>query len=309
MCGIKYLRTEMQPKISIIIPVYNVEKYIAECLESCINQTLKEIEIILVDDCGNDRSMEIVKEYARRDSRIRIIQMAENQKSMLARFEGAKVAKADYIMFLDSDDFLELNTCEIALQEGFDYITFGMFRYCQGKRRKLFIFNHQEFLSLKDYSNWLYRQKYPNLSMVGKLIKKDKFLKAMDSFTKRKISMAEDVMVNFFLICECEKFLNLSDVLYNYRLNMASTSQTNNLKKIKTNYQDLEFVLSTIQNASNKNQKIASLYLTQLKDEQQKTMCKIKSIEGRLSFKDKLERFFFKKSFALRRKIRVKLGL
>ncbi|MBX7490429.1 glycosyltransferase family 2 protein [Helicobacter turcicus] len=86
-------------KVSIIIPVYNTEKYIAEALESCINQTLQEIEIIVVDDCGSDRSIEIAQEYANKDSRIKIIKNVENQKLMLARFEGAKVAKADYYVF------------------------------------------------------------------------------------------------------------------------------------------------------------------------------------------------------------------
>ncbi|MBR2159560.1 MAG: glycosyltransferase, partial [Campylobacter sp.] len=56
------------PKVSIIIPVYNVEKYISECLDSCINQTLQDIEIIIVDDCGSDKSIDIVKEYAKKDS-------------------------------------------------------------------------------------------------------------------------------------------------------------------------------------------------------------------------------------------------
>ena len=66
------------PKISIIIPVYNVERYISECLESCIKQTLKDIEIIIVDDCGSDKSIDIVKEYAKKDSRIKIIKNNQN---------------------------------------------------------------------------------------------------------------------------------------------------------------------------------------------------------------------------------------
>lgn len=64
--------------ISIILPTYNVEKYIARALESCINQTFKDIEIIVVDDCGNDKSIEIAKEYAIKDNRIKIIHNEEN---------------------------------------------------------------------------------------------------------------------------------------------------------------------------------------------------------------------------------------
>ena len=300
----------MQPKISIIIPVFNVEQYIAECSESCIHQTLKEIEILIVDDCGSDRSIEIAREYASRDSRIKIIKNAENQKLMLARFEGAKEAKADYIMFLDSDDFLDLNACELALQDGFDYIAFGAFQfYDGGDKQEFFTFEKQEFLSLEHYTNWLYGQKYPNQSIWGKLIKKEKYLKAINSFNLSKISMAEDVLVNFFLICECERFLNLSDTLYYYRFNQYSTSHTKNIEKIKSNYKDLYFVFETIQKYSNKNKKISSLYIILLKDELQKTALKIKSMEGRLCFLDKLERFFFQRYFVMRRKIRMRFGV
>lgn len=99
-------------QISIILPTYNVEKYIARALESCINQTFKDIEIIVVDDCGNDKSIDIAKEYASKDDRIKIIHNEENLKLLRARYEGAKVATSPYIMFLDSDDYLELNACE-----------------------------------------------------------------------------------------------------------------------------------------------------------------------------------------------------
>ncbi|EAI1469788.1 glycosyltransferase [Campylobacter jejuni] len=99
-------------QISIILPTYNVEKYIARALESCINQTFKDIEIIVVDDCGNDKSIDIAKEYASKDDRIKIIHNEENLKLLRARYEGAKVVTSPYIMFLDSDDYLELNACE-----------------------------------------------------------------------------------------------------------------------------------------------------------------------------------------------------
>ncbi|EDP2235942.1 glycosyltransferase family 2 protein, partial [Campylobacter jejuni] len=99
-------------KISIILPTYNVEQYIARAIESCINQTFKNIEIIVVDDCGSDKSIDIVKEYAKKDDRIKIIHNEENLKLLRARYEGVKVANSPYIMFLDPDDYLELNACE-----------------------------------------------------------------------------------------------------------------------------------------------------------------------------------------------------
>lgn len=79
-------------KISIILPTYNVEQYIARAIESCINQTFKNIEIIVVDDCGSDESIDIAKEYAKKDERIKIIHNEENLGLLRARYEGVKAA-------------------------------------------------------------------------------------------------------------------------------------------------------------------------------------------------------------------------
>ena len=98
-------------KISVIIPVYNVEKYIIECIESIINQTLKDIEIIVVNDGTKDNSIKIVEEYLS-DKRIKIINKANGGLSS-ARNEGMKVAKGEYIYFIDSDDFINEDVLEV----------------------------------------------------------------------------------------------------------------------------------------------------------------------------------------------------
>ncbi len=92
-------------KVSIIIPVYNVEKYISQCLESAINQSLKDIEIIIVDDCGSDKSMDIAQEYAKNDNRIKIIKNRQNQGPFTSRNNAVLAANGEYLVFLDSDDF------------------------------------------------------------------------------------------------------------------------------------------------------------------------------------------------------------
>ena len=121
------------PKVSIIIPVYNVEKYIRECLESCINQTLKDIEIIIVDDCGSDKSMDIAKEYAKKDGRIKIIYNKQNQGPFVSRNNAAIKASGEYLLCLDSDDFLDLKACEIAYnatKDGYyDIVKFNAYNY------------------------------------------------------------------------------------------------------------------------------------------------------------------------------------
>ena len=95
-----------QPLISVIIPVYGVEKYISQCLESVINQTYKNLEIIVVNDGTKDRSAEIAKEYAAKDSRMKVYDF-ENGGVSLARNRGVELANGEYIAYLDSDDWVD----------------------------------------------------------------------------------------------------------------------------------------------------------------------------------------------------------
>lgn len=101
------------PKVSILLPVYNVEKYIGRCIRSILCQSFRNFELIVVDDASPDSSMDIVNEYALGDSRIRIIRKERNEGLMSARRAGYLNAKGDYIVFCDSDDFLPVNSIEI----------------------------------------------------------------------------------------------------------------------------------------------------------------------------------------------------
>ena len=102
----------MSIKVSIIVPVYNVQDYLSECIESLINQTLKDIEIILVNDGSTDNSLEICKNYAKKDNRIYIIDKKNGGLSS-ARNRGLDIAKGEYILFVDSDDYIINTACEI----------------------------------------------------------------------------------------------------------------------------------------------------------------------------------------------------
>ena len=105
----------MNPLISIIIPVYNTEKHLSKCLDSAINQTLKNIEIIVVNDCSPDNSEEIIKSYIQKDTRITYLKHDINKGLLQTRRDGLVVAKGEYILALDSDDWLDLDACaEIA---------------------------------------------------------------------------------------------------------------------------------------------------------------------------------------------------
>ena len=99
-------------KISVIVPVYNVEKFIKRCLDSIINQTMRDLEIILVNDGSTDNSGKICDEYAQLDNRITVIHK-ENGGLSSARNTGLDVATGEWIAFVDSDDYIEKNMYEV----------------------------------------------------------------------------------------------------------------------------------------------------------------------------------------------------
>ncbi|EFP0107585.1 glycosyltransferase family 2 protein, partial [Campylobacter jejuni] len=236
-------------KISIILPTYNVEQYIARAIESCINQTFKNIEIIVVDDCGSDKSIDIVKEYAKKDDRIKIIHNEENLKLLRARYEGVKVANSPYIMFLDPDDYLELNACEecmkILKNNEIDLLFFNAFVLENNNKieRKL---NFQEKCYVKkDFLKELLKTKNLFWTVWAKVIKKELYLKAVGliSLENAKINMAEDVLLYYPLINISNTIFHLSKNLYNYQINNFSITKTLTLQNIKTNIQEQDNVL------------------------------------------------------------------
>ncbi|EHV2955558.1 glycosyltransferase family 2 protein [Campylobacter jejuni] len=236
-------------KISIILPTYNVEQYIARAIESCINQTFKNIEIIVVDDCGSDESIDIAKEYAKKDDRIKIIHNEENLKLLRARYEGVKVANSPYIMFLDPDDYLELNACEecmkILKNNEIDLLFFNAFVLENNNKieRKL---NFQEKCYVKkDFLKELLKTKNLFWTVWAKVIKKELYLKAVGliSLENAKINMAEDVLLYYPLINISNTIFHLSKNLYNYQINNFSITKTLTLQNIKTNIQEQDNVL------------------------------------------------------------------
>ncbi|GHT70837.1 glycosyl transferase [Endomicrobiia bacterium] len=129
------------PTISVIIPIYNVESYIQQCLESVLAQTFQNIEILCVNDCGTDNSMQIVKKYAQKDNRIKIVDLEINKGLGAARNAGLKIAGGKYIACIDSDDYVEPDmfklSCNKLEETGFDSVWVNM---------KIFDDNKQYFL-------------------------------------------------------------------------------------------------------------------------------------------------------------------
>ena len=99
-------------KVSVITPMYNCEKFISETIESVLNQTYTNWEMIIIDDCSTDKSKQIVKQYIERDKRIRLIALNENSGAAVARNKGIEVSSGRFIAFLDGDDLWEPNKLE-----------------------------------------------------------------------------------------------------------------------------------------------------------------------------------------------------
>lgn len=155
----------MKPKISIIVPVYNVEKYLDRCVQSLIHQTLKDIEIILVDDQSPDNCPLMCDDYAKNDPRIRVIHKKNGGLGM-ARNSGIEVAQGEYISFIDSDDFVDTKTYETlynkALEKELDTCFFRSCRYLDNGKIEHVKDSTKEayFLNEKDRKQFL-------LEMVG----------------------------------------------------------------------------------------------------------------------------------------------
>ncbi|EJE1987484.1 beta-1,3 galactosyltransferase [Campylobacter jejuni] len=259
-------------QISIILPTYNVEKYIARALESCINQTFKDIKIIVVDDCGNDKSIDIAKEYASKDDRIKIIHNEENLKLLRARYEGAKVATSPYIMFLDSDDYLELNACEECIKildmgggGKIDLLCFEAFITNAKKSIKKLNIKQGKYNN-KEFTMQILKTKNPFWTMWAKIIKKDIYLKAFNMLNLKKeikINMAEDALLYYPLTILSNEIFYLTQPLYTQHVN--SNSITNNINSLEANIQEHKIVLNVLKSIKNKKTPLYFLIIYLLK--------------------------------------------
>ncbi len=143
---------QQNPCISVIIPVYNVEEYLAECLDSILNQTLRQIEIICINDGSTDSSPKILDEYAKKDNRIRVIHQ-ENKGLSTSRNVGFKIATGEFVYMIDSDDYLELDALE------------KMYCLCKANRLDILFFDLVSFYDEtgETYPSKLKRESCPNV--------------------------------------------------------------------------------------------------------------------------------------------------
>ena len=221
-------------KISVIIPVYNVEKYIDKSMDSVLNQTYKNLEIILVDDGSKDSSGKICDEYAKKDERIKVIHQ-ENGGLSAARNAGLDIATGKYVMFLDSDDFFENNSCEVLYNEieskDADYVVGNYIHVTyEGEKWEKPLFDTNIYdnfkLSINDYEKSFFVM---NSVVWNKIFKREFIEKLNLRFIPRAI--AEDAIFSTYVYVHTDKGYFINDVVYNYRQNQENVSISTNCTK------------------------------------------------------------------------------
>lgn len=222
------------PKVSIIIPVYNVEKYLRECLDSVINQTFHDIEIICIDDGSTDSSKQILAEYQSKDNRLKVISQKNGGQSK-ARNAGLDVATGDYIYFLDSDDYIKSNALEVlyktAKTNNLEILFFDSEVFFENDILKN---QFSEYLTAYDRKNE-YTDVISGIDLFSKLVKNNAYVVSPClQFTKREYLeekhirffegiIYEDNLYTFKSILQADRVAHIIDKLYMRRIRENST--------------------------------------------------------------------------------------
>lgn len=203
-------------KVSVIIPVYNSEKYIGKCLDSVLNQTYKDIEIIVINDGSKDNSQKVIDEYKNKYSNIVAIEQ-KNMGVSKTRNNAIKIAKSEYIMFIDNDDFTDKDYIEVLLknaEEGKqDIIISGYRRPTQtGKIIRTMKLKNEEWSKVMVLTPW------------AKIYRKDYLIKNNIQFLENNIG--EDVYFNLQAMFLTDKIKIIDYIGYNWFFNTSSVSNT-----------------------------------------------------------------------------------
>ena len=208
--------------ISIVVPAYNAEKYIRKCIESVINQNFQEYEIIIVNDCSSDNTLNIINEYAKTINNIKIYSNEKNMGEGIARNVGINNATGDYVMFLDSDDFLLEGSLsyinDMIKKYNFDIMTYSLStNETSGTKHK-----EQLYTGDKAFSMFLCYRKMSGYA-GGKIIKRS--IIGDERFEKLRIGADGDFMIRMF--SKAEKVLYSTKKIYYYRVYDESASERN----------------------------------------------------------------------------------
>ncbi len=221
-------------KLSIIIPVYNTSKYLERCIKSTIEQDFKEIEVIIINDCSTDNSLEIIHKYLKIDQRLILINKEKNEGLSAARNSGIEIATGEYILHIDSDDWVEKdyfkemyeyaqkNCADIVISDYYIDFDNGQNFYTRDQD------NIVEVVKEKGIENIFLLKSYP--CVWNKLIKTELYKKNKVQHPKG-ISLGEDLAVIPKLMYFSKKIIKLNKAYYHYIQNPLSITSQNNINK------------------------------------------------------------------------------
>lgn len=220
-------------KVSVIVPVFNTEKYLEKCLNSLINQTLQDIEIICINDGSTDKSADIIKKFTNKDSRFKLINQ-ENKKQGAARNAGMKIAKGEYIGFVDSDDWVDLEYYEklynAAKRHNFDIALGTNVRVKKNiNKKRLNITKEKEYTSIQEKFDVNIQWKNP--CPTNKIYKRDLFLK--HNITWPEGVYCEDRIFTLKAVYFANGIVSVPNVNYYYFNNPNSTVNKHKIKHFK----------------------------------------------------------------------------
>lgn len=238
---------ERSPLISVIVPVYNVEQYLEECVDSIIEQTYKNLEIILVDDGSLDRCPEICESYKDKDNRIVVIHQ-ENQGLSAARNSGILAAKGEFIAFVDSDDYINRHTYEkmIKAQQEYeaDIVACGVKVFNDGEKPEEKVTSDVSIYSVSEVlKTYLYDDSNISVIACNKLYRR----KAFDNVLFEKGRLFEDFIPITKIIISSSKIVSVDSELYYYRHRENSINTANfNVKKFNSRVLDLSYSVDSV---------------------------------------------------------------
>lgn len=224
---------------SILIPVYNVEKYITECLESVVNQSYPNFEVIIVIDGSSDTSATICEEYAKKDSRIKIFYQ-DNLGIFQTRRNLMNYAKGDYLLFIDSDDYYALNLLETInqtiIEQSCDLILFRFNRITDTGRIYTIdndVFKHNTVITSENkhliWGKLVSTNKFNHI--WSKVIKKD--IINDEDYAQYTDVYGEDVLLSLPIILRAKRIVYINTVLYNYRMSTNGLGRNFKLKYLE----------------------------------------------------------------------------
>lgn len=221
------------PAVSIIVPVYNVEKYLERCLNSLILQTLQSIEIICIDDASTDNSGNILDRYARKDTRIKAIHLKQNTGTLCARLKGMEAASGEFLIFVDSDDALEPNACaelsDLMASQKTDLVHFGTILHAGENVSDEMLSWVADFLKPLDgrlegnLNQDCFVSECFDFNITNKIWKSEVVRQALPYVQRRKLTASEDRYFAFLLLYFAHSYYGVQHPYYHYYLGIGIT--------------------------------------------------------------------------------------